>query len=364
MKPLRIALFLINAVLFSAAAGAQVVETATVISQTVSRKSRLPGELQPYLKTPIQARIAGFVESIEVDRGSRVAKGQALVKLSAPELAAQIAEVEAKVLAVESQRAEAEARRVAAQSTYERLKAASAVPGVVAANEVVLAQKAVDAIDAQMKALESAAAAARSAVNPIREMQSYLDIKAPFDGIVTERVVHPGALVGPGTGALLTIEQQGRLRLVVAVPEGETAVIPRGAAVSFKVPAHPGRTFSGTVARTGNSLDAKTRTLAVELDVANPNGSLAPGMYADVEWPSRRTGASLLVPPTAIATTTERSFVIRVSTTNGTAEWVNVSRGGMAGELAEVFSASLAVGDIVVKRASDEIRNGSAVRTK
>ena len=359
MKLLRFALVTaaITAVSF-----AQAVETATVVSQSISRKSRLPGELQPYLRTPVQARIAGFIESIEVDRGSRVQKGQILVKLSAPELAAQITEAEAKAQAVESQRAEAEARRVAALGTYERLKAAAAVPGVVAANEVALAQKAVDAIAAQMKALESAAAAARSAVTPIREMQGYLDIKAPFDGIVTERMTHPGTLVGPGTGPMMTLEQQGRLRLTVAVPEADAAVIPRGAMVSFRVPAHPGRTFSGIVARSGNSIEAKTRTLPVELDVGNASGALAPGMYADVEWPSRRSGASLLVPPTAIATNSERSFVIRVS--NGAAEWVNVSKGGAAGELIEVFSAALAAGDVVVKRATDEIRNGSAIKTK
>lgn len=361
MKPLKTVLLLaLAAPLF---AQTPAVETVTVVSQTVSRKSRLPGELAPYLRTPIQSRVAGFVDVIEVDRGSRVTKGQALAKLSAPEMAAQIAEAEAKVQAVESQRAEAEARRIAAQSTYERLKAAAAVPGVVAANEVVLAQKAVDAIDAQMKALEASAAAARSAVKPLRELESYLEVKAPFDGIVTDRMVHPGALVGPGTGPLLVVEQQGRLRLIVAVPEGDAAVIPRGVAVAFKVPAHPGKSFSGTVARTGNSLDAKTRTLPVELDVANASGALAPGMYADVEWPARRTGASLLVPSTAIATTTERSFVIRI--TNGAAEWVNVSRGGAAGpDLVEVFSPALAVGDVIVKRATDEIRNGSPLKAK
>ena len=339
----------------------QAIETATVVSQTVSRKSRLPGELLPYLKTSLQSRVAGFVESIEVDRGSQVKKGDVLVKLSAPELAAQIAEAEAKVRAVESQRASAEAQRMAAQSTSDRLKAASATPGVVAANDLVLAQKAVDSLDAQMRALDAAAAAARSAVKPVREMESYLEIKAPFDGTITERLVHPGALVGPGAGPLLTLEQQGSLRLIVAVPEGDAAVIPRGAAVSFKVPAHPGRVFSGTVARTGNSLDARTRALPVELDVVNRGLALAPGMYADVEWPSRRSGASLLVPPTAIVTTTERSFVIRVN--GGVAEWVNVSKGAATGDLIEVMGP-LAAGDVVVKRATDEIRHGSTLKTK
>ena len=352
---------LFSLLLAASIAFGQAIETATVVSQTVSRKSRLPGELQAYLRTALQSRVAGFVESIDVDRGSQVKKGDGLVKLSAPELAAQIAEAEAKVRAVESQRASAEAQRVAAQSTSDRLKAAAATPGVVAANELVLAQKAVDSLDGQIRALEASAAAARSAVKPMREMESYLEIKAPFDGVITERLVHPGALVGPGTGPLLTLEQQGNLRLIVAVPESDAAVIPRGAAVSFKVPAYPGRAFSGTVARTGNSLDAKTRTLPVELDVANRGLALAPGMYAEVEWPSRRSGASLLVPPTAVVTTTERSFVIRVN--GGVAEWVNVSKGATAGDLVEVMGP-LAVGDVIVKRATDEIRPGSTLKTK
>ena len=344
-----------------AAAAGQTVETFAVVSQAVTRKSRLPGELLPYLKTPLHSRVAGFVEAVEVDRGSMVKKDQVLVKLSAPELAAQIAEAEAKARAVESQTFSAAANRVAAQSTYERLKTASATPGVVAANEVVLAQKAVDALDGQIRSFEAAAEAARGAVKPLRELQSFLEIKAPFDGIVTERMVHPGALVGPGSGALLMVEQQASLRLVVAVPEADAAVVPRGATVSFKVPAHPGRSFTGTVARTGNSLDTRTRTLPVEIDVSNRNAALSPGMYADVEWPSRRSGASLLVPPTAVVTTTERSFVIRVN--QGSAEWVNVSKGSAAGDLVEVFGP-LSPGDVVVRRASDEMRQGSAVKTK
>ncbi|MBM3792986.1 MAG: efflux RND transporter periplasmic adaptor subunit [Acidobacteria bacterium] len=347
--------------LLAAAQQAATVETATVVSQNISRKSRVPGELLPYMRTLLHARVSGFVETIEVDRGSAVKKGQTVVRLGAPELAAQIAETESKAQAVESQRATAEAQRVAAQGTYERLKTASETPGVVTANEVQIAQKAVDAIDAQIRALNASAASVRAAVAPLRELQAYLEIKAPFDGIVTERHVHPGALAGPASGPLVTLEQHGMLRLLAAVPEADTAVIPRGAAVSFKVPAHPGQTFSGTVARTGRSLDAKTRTMPVELDVANRNGTLAPGMYADIEWPARRSGASLLVPATAIATTTERSFVIRVS--NGTAEWVNVAKGAAAGELVEVTGA-LSVGDVVVKRATDEIWNGAPLNVK
>jgi len=352
-------LFLIGA----AIAAAQPVETAVVVSRTVSRTSRLPAELYPYMKVDLRAKVTGFVESIDVDRGSVVRQGQVIARLSAPELAAQIAEVEAKAAAVDGQRAEAEARAMAAQSTYERLKAASATPGVIAGNELVLAEKALEAANAHVKSLDSAREAARAAILPLRELQSYLEVKAPFDGIVTERTAHPGALAGPGAGnaPLAVIEQQSRLRLVVAVPEADAAGIARGTVVPFRVPAHAGVTFRGAVARLPNTVDPKTRAMVVELDVANPNLTLAPGMYAEADWPVRKARPSLLVPATAVATTTERSFVIRVA--GGRAEWVNVAKGGTFGELVEVTGA-LAAGDIVVKRATDEIRDGSAINVR
>jgi RND family efflux transporter MFP subunit len=337
---------------------AQALETVPVTQKVLSHKSSLPAEIYPFLKVSLQARVAGFVEVIDVDRGSLVTRGQALVKLSAPELAAQIAEAEAKARSVESQKAEAEAKLAAARSTFERLRTASAVPGVVAANELVLAEKAVDALKEQIKAIETAAEAARSSIRPLREMESYLDVKAPFDGIITERFVHPGALVGPAAGPLVTLEQHAKLRLVVAVPEADAGSITRGAEVSFRVPAYPGQIFAGSVSRISHTVDPKTRTMPVEVDVANPRHILAPGMYADAQWPIRRTRPSLLVPPTAVVTTTERSFVIRTS--GGRAEWVTVAKGGAAGELVEVMGA-LAPGDLVVRRATDEIRDGSAI---
>jgi RND family efflux transporter MFP subunit len=357
MKP---AYFLILAAAGVSALQAQPVETVKVAEQRVERKTRLPGELLPFLKVTLQARVSGFVESVAVDRGSAVKAGDTLVRLSAPELAAQIAEAEAKVVEAESKRAEAQARLAAAESTLQRLKEASATPGVVAANEIVVAEKETEAIRALINSLDTAAVAARAAVKPLREMQSYLEAKAPFDGVVTERRIHPGALAGPAAGnpALLEIEQVSRLRLVVAVPEVDTGAISRNGAVTFKVPAYPGRTFRGTVARISRSLDAGTRSMPVEVDVNNASGALAPGMYAEVEWPVRRTAASLLVPPEAVVTTTERTFVVRVS--GGKAEWVNVSKGALAGELVEVMGA-LRAGDEIVKRATDEIREGSAL---
>jgi RND family efflux transporter MFP subunit len=334
----------------------QPVETVKVVMGAASRPSRLPAELRPYLKVSVQARVQGFVESVEVDRGSVVKRGQTIARLTAPELAAQIAEARAKVSAAESRKAEAEARRLAAQATFDRLKTASETPGAIAANELIQAEKALDAVKAELKALDAAAAAAEAAVKPLAEIESYLRIEAPFEGTVTERHVHPGALAGPSTGPLVELEQNSRLRLVIAVPEADVAGVARGSALKFRVPAYPGQTFTATVARVAKSLDTATRTMPVEADVNNSNGLLSPGMYADVDWTSKRTRPSLLVPPTAIVTTTERTFVIRVN--GGKAEWVNVIRGIASGDLVEVMGA-LNEGDVIVKRATDEIRDGS-----
>ena len=271
---------------------------------------------------------------------------------------AQIAEAEAKAKAIEAQKAEAEARLAAAESTLASLKTASATPGAVAANDVVQASKAVDSLRGLIRAIDSSAAAARASAATLRDMAGYLNISAPFDGIITARFVHPGALASPSSGPLLELEQVARLRVVVAVPESETAGILRGAKVPFTVPAHPGRTFSGAVARIPNSLDPKSRTMPVELDVANTDGALAPGMYVEAAWPVRRPRASLFVPATAVVTTTERTFVIRVR--DGKAEYVNVSRGVRQGDNVEVLGP-LTAGDIVIKKATDEIREGQPI---
>ena len=350
---------LLTAMLLAAGLQAQTVETVDVVSKTVERKSRLPADLEPYLQTGLHARVPGFVDTVNVDRGSMVKKGEILAVLSAPEMKAQIAEAEAKVQGAESQRAEAEARRLASESTYEKLKEASKTPGAISGNELLIAEKTVEANRAAVTAAENSARAAKASVQSLRDLLGYLQITSPFDGVITERRVHPGALVGPNSGPLLDLEQTSRLRLVVAVPEADVAGIVRGAKVPFNVPAYPGRSFLGSVARIAHSIDVKTRTMAVELDVANPRSELAPGMYAEVSWPVRRARPSLLVPPSSLVTTTERTFVIRDH--NGTAEWVNVRKGAPAGDLIEVFG-NLNPGDRIVRRASDEIREGSPLK--
>jgi membrane fusion protein (multidrug efflux system) len=350
---------LILTVAAAALALAQSSNLVAVISKNVSRTVDLPAELQPFLSVELHAKVSGYVERILVDRGSSVKAGELLAELRAPELQAQIAEAESRVQAAESERTQAEAQLAAAQSTYDRLKKASETPGAIAGNELIQAEQQVEAARAVVQARGQASRAATSAVQAQKDVQSYLRIVAPFDGVVTERLVHPGALVGSGSDPLLIVQQVSHLRLVVPVPEQDIGAVARGASVPFHVPAYPERVYTGTVARVAHALDPKTRTMAIELDVANRDGSLAPGMFPTVKWPVRSGHAALLVPRTSVVTTTERTFVIRDR--NGRAEWVDVKKGAPDGDLLEV-TGDLRPGDRVVRRATDEIRPGSEIR--
>jgi len=339
---------------------AETSDLAAVVSRPVSQTVDLPAEIWPYLSVSLHAKVPGYVERVRVDRGSVVKEGELLIELTAPEMDAQIAEAESKFQAAEADRLQAEAQLAAAQSTYERTQEAAKTPGAVAGNDLIQAQKQVEAAQALVNSRQRASAAAQSAVNALKAMLAYLKIAAPFDGVVTDRLVHPGALVGQGPDpALLIIQQVSHLRIVVPVPEEYVGGIVRGSNVAFTVPAYPDRVYSGKIARVADVLDQKTRTMSVELDFMNRDGTLAPGMYPSVKWPVRSRGAELWVPRTSVVTTTERTFVIRDH--DGRAEWVDVKKGVAEGGLIEVIG-NLKPGDMVVRRATDEIRDGSPLQ--
>jgi RND family efflux transporter MFP subunit len=337
-----------------------------VVQQPVDVTLSMPGELVAYEAVAVYPKVTGFVKTIRVDRGSRVRTGELLAELEAPELVAQRAEAQSKLQAADAQLAAARAKADADASTYDHLRSASATPGVVAGNDLVVAQKAADADRSQVAAAEQNVAAARQALQAITQIEGYLRVTAPFAGVITERNVHPGALVGPGSGAaasmpMMRLVRNDRLRLVVPVPETYTAGIREGATMSFTVPAYPGRAFSGAVARIAHAVDVKTRTMAVELDVMNRDATLAPGSFCQVEWPVHRPSPSLFVPSGSVASATDRTFVVRVR--NGKTEWVDVKTGLASGPLTEVFG-DLQPGDLVAARGTDEIRPGTAVRTR
>jgi len=344
-------------------AGPPSIEVSRVVQQPVNVTLSMPGQLDPYETVAVFPKVVSFVKSIAVDRGSRVRSGEVLAVLEAPELAAQRAEAQSKLQAANAQLAATRARADADVSTYDKLKTASATPGAVAGNDLTAAQKTVEADRSQVTAAEQNVEAARQALQSVSDMEAYLRITAPFDGVITERNVHPGALVGPNGGPqappMLRLMKNDRLRLVVPVPEAYVADVPRGAAVKFTVPSFPGRVFAATIARIAEAVDVKTRTMAVELDVANRDGRLAAGTFCQVEWPVRRSAPSLFVPSASVASTTGRTFVVRIA--NGKTEWVDVKTGLTSGPLVEVFG-DLRAGDEVAARGTDEMRPGTEVR--
>ena len=339
------------------------IEVAKVTAQKLSITVHLPGEIEPYEAVAIFPRVTGFVKSITVDRGSHVRAGQLMAQLEAPELVAQRSEAQSKLQGAKAQLAAAEAKVASGESTYEHLKAAAATPGVVAGNDLFVAQKTTEADRAQVQSQQQNVEAAQQALQAVTETEAYLQVKAPFDGIVIERNVHPGALVGPGGAAsaanpMLRIETLSRLRVVVPVPENYAAGVPERMKVDFTVPAFPGRIFHGTIARISHAVDVKTRTMPVELEATNPHAELSPGTFAEVLWPVRRNYPTLFVPTSAVATTLEHVFVVRIR--DGKAEWVDVKTGATVEKMSEVFG-DLHEGDTVAARGTDELRPGTAV---
>jgi membrane fusion protein, multidrug efflux system len=339
------------------------VDVTVVKSQKLNATISLPAELVPYESVDMYARETGFVKSIKVDRGSRVKQGELIAELEAPELLAQQAQANAAYQSTESQLASGQAKLAADQATFQHMSAAAKTPGVVAANDVEIAQKTVQADEATVEALAKTADASQEGLRAITQLESYLNITAPFDGEVTTRYVHPGALVGPAGGTGLTtpivrIETLSRHRLVVPVPENDAASVPEKTQVTFTVPSFPGRTFKAPVARISHGVDTKTRTMPVELDVSDPRMELVPGTFCEVLWPLHRTYPTLFVPASAVASDLQRTFVIRVR--QNKTEWVDVQTGVRAGDLIEVFG-DLHEGDQVVVAGTDQLRSGTEI---
>lgn len=342
------------------------VELTTVKSQRLNTTISLPAELMPYESVDIYAKETGFVKSIKVDRGSKVKQGELIAELEAPELVAQRAQAAAAYQGAESQLAAGQAKLAADQATYQRMSSAAKTPGVVAGNDLDIAQKTTQSDEANVGALQMTAQAAQESLKAVTQLESYLKITAPFDGQVTTRYVHPGALVGPsgGTGTMTPIvrlETLKRLRLVVPVPENDAAGVPEGTQVSFTAPLFPGRTFRAPIARISHGIDTKTRTMPVEVDVRDPRAELVPGTFCEVEWPVHRTYPTLFVPASAVASDLQRTFVIRVRANR--TEWVDVKTGVRAGNLMEVFG-DLHQGDGVATHGTDQLRAGTEVSSR
>jgi membrane fusion protein, multidrug efflux system len=342
------------------------VSTVALVSRKLSTTVALPAQLTPYESVDIYPKVTGFVQRITVDRGSRVRRGQLLVSLTAPELGSQRSQAESAVRQAQSQLATAEAKLASDKGTYLHLLAASKTPGVIAENDLMVSDQTVSADKGVVAAAEQNIAAAGDGMRSMSQTESYLTITAPFDGIVTTRNLHPGALIGPASGnagaqPILHIVDDRRLRLVAPVPEAEAGDMKIGQIVSFNVPAYPAQSFKAPIKRISHEIDAKTRTMPVELDVSNRNGKLSPGSFCDVQWPVDRNYPTMFVPLSAVTSDQQHTFVIRVR--NSKAEWVTVQTGQTVEGQIEVFG-ELQPGDQVLRTATDAIHSGDQVQVQ
>jgi membrane fusion protein (multidrug efflux system) len=341
---------------------AQTVEVVPVASQKLATVFTLPAQLIAFETVDIYPKVSGFIDMIRVDRGSRVHKGELIIRLSAPELLAQRAQAESAVRAAESQLTTAKAKLASDQGTYLHMASAAKTPGVVAENDVMVASQTASAAQGQVQSAENNVAAARDALRSVAQLESYLNIYAPFDGIVTTRNLHPGALVGPASGGsgtlpLVQIVDSGHLRLVVPVPEAYVGEMQTGQQVAFTV---PGQTFHAPIARISHDVDPNTRTMPVELDVRSTDGRLSPGSFSSVQWPVHRAAPTMFVPVSAVTNDQQRTFVERVR--DGKAEWVDVVTGLSVNGNIEVFG-DLKPGENVIRNSTDAIRHGQQVKT-
>lgn len=340
----------------------QEVAVAEVQEMRPSKQILLPGELKPWHRVSLYAKVKGFVRSVQADRGSWVRKGQVLAQLDAPEVVSELSQAQAQMQSQEAALVEQTARFRASRLTYNRLLQTSRVEGAVSAHEMDQAQAKMLADSAMVAIAVGNVQAGRSFYQTKTEMRQYLTIVAPFDGIITERNISAGALVGAGDSnakPLFVLEDSRTLRLTVAIPEAFANQLPAKSAVTFTVNAMPERQFNARFARSAESLVEANRSMLAEFDVDNSTRQLKSGMYAEVKLPVERTGTTLFVPKTSVVSSSEKTFVIRVK--DNKAEWVSVEKGNVIDSLVEVFG-TLQPKEIIVQAASEEIRDGQSLK--
>ncbi len=346
------------------AAAAVAVTLPSVSVTTVTRESSassvsLPGALTAVQSAAIYARTPGYVRRRLVDIGSRVRAGQLLADIDAPDLDQQV--VQARGLVSQTR-----AAQELAQANLARWRAL-AVDSAVTAQEV-------DQMQAAFNEAVANSSSAEANLQRLVQMQVYERVVAPFAGVITARNVDAGALVGTaggvsetlaaGTGSapgsLFTVAQTDTLSVYVTVPEDYAAAVAVGRPAVVTVPALPGDTLRGRVARTAGSLDATARTLLTEVRVANPSGVFLPGMYAQVQLALGAGTPPLRVPATALLIRDGPPQVVTV-TPDSTARYQTVTIGRDLGGWVEV-TAGLADGSVVVINPADDLREGDRVR--
>lgn len=316
--------------------------------EDVKKQLVFPSELIPYEKAELFSKANGYVKTIKTDIGDRVQKGQLLATIDAPELISNYEQANAELQAANS-------RYTGSADAFHRLENAAKVSGTIATGELERSRN-------QMKADEASVAAAKSKLSTFAQMKDYLMIRAPFSGIITQRNADAGALVGASnTKPILIIENTEMLRLRVPVQEAFTGAQPDSSSIAFTVDAQPDKKYFAKLSRKSGTISKENRTETWEFIINNPKQELKSGMYANAVIKLDRPTPSFVVVPSAIATTLEKKFAIRLK--GGKAEWVDIRNGMNTGDKIEIFG-NLSEGDTLLVKATDEIKPGTRLIAK
>jgi RND family efflux transporter MFP subunit len=332
----------------------------------------LPGNIQAVTEAPILARAEGFIQRRYVDIGDKVNAGQLLADIQAPELDQQVvqsraavqqtqADLERATAALEQGKANEQLAKVTA-SRWDNLSK----KGVVSRQEndqyqaQYLAQSAnVRALDRAVAAAKGNVAASQANVARLTELQSYLQVRAPFAGVITLRNIDVGALVNTGSTLLFRIAQTNPLRTYVNVPQVDAPEVRVGQTATLSTADLPDRKFNGVVTRTANALDPASRTLLVEIQVPNPDGKLMPGTYAQVDLNLPRKDPPLLIPSDTLVVRPAGTLVALVDA-DSKVHFQPVTVGRDLGDRIEVLSG-LKVGQRVIVNPNDSVQEGVKV---
>jgi RND family efflux transporter MFP subunit len=338
----------------------------------------LPGNIQPLYTADLFARVDGYLAQRNVDIGAKVKAGQVIAIISSPEIDQQLlqaraalAQADASVLqtkaALEQAKANAELSRLTKERDVplgqEQAVSQQVVDAAVQSNDARLAD--VEAAKANIAAAEANVTANQANVARLLQMQKFEHIVAPFDGVITARNVERGDLIAIGNGSakpLFSIAQSGTLRIQVDVPQSEAVNIRDGEKTSIDIRERLGRTYSGIVTRSAGALDNAARTMLTEVQVDNQDGSLIPGMYAQVRFTLPQQRTSLIIPTSALVVNHTGMHVVSVSDDH-TVHYRQVVIGKDLGTTVEVLSGLKAT-DMIVASPNDLLSEGQHVEVR
>ncbi len=310
----------------------------------------LPGNIQPFISSPIYARTDGYLKAWYFDIGAQVKKGQLLAIIQTPEVDEQLAQARSTLTTAEANLELAKITR----DRYQSLLAKHAV-----------AQQDVDNAVGTYSANKAVVDAGMANVRHYEALVSFEKVYAPFDGVITARNTDIGDLINSGSNTaprtnLFDMVQPGVLRVYVNVPEEYSrGVIPGQTGADIVLAEFPGEKFKGNLVRTANAINATTRTLLAEVDVQNPKGTLLSGSYAEVHLKIPGQTSTLLVPVSALIFRTEKLQVGVVK--NGKIAITDVTPGHDFGAQIEIV-AGLNADDQVVTNPPDSLVSGQQVK--